>query len=402
MSPGIVFTDFALLEIPSPVSITYKLWIADINIVDVLLLLLALSVAVNNNFFGKKLYLGLVLFISSSIIGFLLLGINGFNVFVYFDSVVYSLRLLLVYYIASNILKFYDDIYFWFVTVLSAAVFLALISIIMHFAFNYSTALKGRVNTLGMGVNITAEFFTYVFVVAYMFRKRNNHIFLICLFVMTISLLVIFMTGSRRALVVLFFVMLLYVYRNSSRRNKMLIGLLTFISIPLFFTVGPHVINFLSKTTNLSTFQRLSESLIVDTSNSKNIDGRVGMYLNSYRVFLTNPFGLGNSDWLIQDNLSVFGTGSHTHNFFIQNYFKYGLGALLLIYPLVKIFKGIKNNTLSSYLLIGIMINQFTGVGFWNIKYLFLVTIFFVINLKELEFNEWRRNIEGINCNIEL
>jgi hypothetical protein len=243
--------------------------------------------------------------------------------------------------------------------------------------------MEGRINTLGMGINITAEFFTYMFVIAFIFNTKNKSFFYI--FVMLLSFLVISITGSRRAIVVVFFIVFLYKIRSFNKKKRIIYLLSLSIMLFVFSMFSKSVIHFLAEKTHLSTFLRLDETLNMQVESEENIDGRYIMYLNTFYILMNSPMGFGNSDWLIQDKLSLYGTGSHTHNFFLQNYLKYGFATILLIYPIRKIFLGIKYNTYTSYLFIGIMINQFTGVGFWNIKYLILVTIFFVINMKEIK-----------------
>ena len=85
--------------------------------------------------------------------------------------------------------------------------------------------------------------------------------------------------------------------------------------------------------------------------------------------------------------MQKIGVGSHTHNVFLQFYLK--VGPLLLI-PVVAVIWFFSKNNLRGvgYIWVIVFIQNMTGHGLWNQKYLLVIVFLVVISLRQIVNSE--------------
>ena len=156
------------------------------------------------------------------------------------------------------------------------------------------------------------------------------------------------------------------------------------------------IVNALYETINENEYSNLInkfQNIFKNNSSFTKKDERFYMYNMTYKLIVEYPWGLGNSNWLIQSELyKISGVASHTHNFLLQWYLRFGVLTIVILYPLLRFLKGLKYKTTASLVLMVFVINQTFGYGLWNMKYLALMIIFYVINEKEIVLLRGKQN----------
>ncbi|MCF6298123.1 MAG: oligosaccharide repeat unit polymerase [Flavobacteriaceae bacterium] len=379
----------------------YRLWSANITIFDPLLLLL-FSLTTVRDYFSKNEYFILkhspiFFLLTSSIFGYGLMFYNGFSLSTYFDSLIVLFRIIAIYYIAFDVLNSKIEISKTISVLFYSAFILAGVSLMAYYFLDYTSTSEGRLNTLGMGVNITAEFFTIIFIYAFASKYKRYYLEIVLII---ISIWLLFLTGSKRAVGLIAVLYILMKMRNYKNNQKLVFLFSLTIATAFILIFYQPLIVVLHEVSDNRIVNALHEILVETEYGNfidklKNIfstdavftkkDNRFYMYNMTYKLLLKYPWGLGNSNWLIQSELyRISGVASHTHNFIIQWYLRYGVFIVVLIYPMLRFIKGLKYKTTASLVLTVFLINNTFGYGLWNMKYLVLMVIFYVINEKEI------------------
>ena len=229
------------------------------------------------------------------------------------------------------------------------------------FLFGVNESLAGRYNLVGLGPNVSCDVIVMVYSISLLLYRKK----LVRLRWLIISLipLILFIpiTGSRRALFFLF--ILIFLTLNAKARLAMIGSLLGFTYLIIEF----YTLTWDDTLSSISSITRTLE--VLEQINSGTFeDGRLEMYRTSINTILSNPFGVGLSDWAIQAEMSVHGVGSHTHNFFLQMFLKFGLMSVFIFcFFIYCCYFLIKNKYWFHILYFSIGLS--TGYGFWNLKY---------------------------------
>ena len=385
LAPGSLFWNDTLLS-AFPSDITYPLWAPGINYLDIYWLVCTCLILISG--LPKKIsfYFFVVSLIALLLVAwsFILIAVNGFDVSVYHDGFLMTYRIVILFFIFSFCAR--QNQLNVLVKVVSFCVFiLVLISLGAVVIMGYEGVIGGRVNLLGMGPNVSGDTVAIVFGILIFMRKDINlsrPVFYISLLILSLYLP---FTGSRRILFYWFLLLFFYCFHVGAMR-RFLTGLAIFVMVMASFSYLFLADSFTDR--SLISIVRLFETF-EQIRTGELVDGRSDMYQTALGVIGSFPFGLGGSDWLIQTEMQKIGVGSHTHNVFLQSYLK--IGPLLFI-PVVAATLFFYRNNLRGvgYIWVIVFIQNMTGHGFWNQKYLLVVILLLVISLRRIVKSENR------------
>jgi O-antigen ligase len=359
--PAVIYKDMALISAELPPGVSYFLWPPGFFFIDVVLLAFVYWKLLT--FFLKEKFRArwLLSLLAGAI--FLLLAMalqfsNGYYL-QYYDGLVFALRLLIIFVILLELTRHNYVLTYKFFAVLILLLFLG--SSAAFFLFGVNESLAGRYNLVGLGPNVSCDVIVMVYSISLLLYRKK----LVRLRWLIISLipLILFIpiTGSRRALFFLF--ILIFLTLNAKARLAMIGSLLGFTYLIIEF----YTLTWDDTLSSISSITRTLE--VLEQINSGTFeDGRLEMYRTSINTILSNPFGVGLSDWAIQAEMSVHGVGSHTHNFFLQMFLKFGLMSVFIFcFFIYCCYFLIKNKYWFHILYFSIGLS--TGYGFWNLKY---------------------------------
>ena len=359
--PAVIYKDMALISADLPPGVSYFLWPPGFFIVDVILLVFVYWKLLT--FFSKEKFRARWLL--SLLVGaiFLLLAMalqfsNGYYL-QYYDGLVFALRLLIIFVILLELTRHNYVLTYKFFAVLILLLFLG--SSAAFLLFGVKESLAGRYNLVGMGPNVSCDVIAMVYSISLLLYRKK----LVSLRWLIVSLipLILFIpfSGSRRAFFFAF--ILIFLTLNAKARVAMIGSLLGCA----YFIIKFYALTWDDALSSVTSIIRVLETLEQINSGMFE-DGRVEMYRTSINTILSNPFGVGLSDWAIQSEMSVHGVGSHSHNFFLQIFLKFGLiSVFLFCFFIYCCYFLVKNKYWFHILYFFIGLN--TGYGFWNLKY---------------------------------
>jgi O-antigen ligase len=359
--PAVIYKDMALISADLPPGVSYFLWPPGFFIVDVILLVFVYWKLLT--FFSKEKFRARWLL--SLLVGaiFLLLAMalqfsNGYYL-QYYDGLVFALRLLIIFVILLELTRHNYVLTYKFFAVLILLLFLG--SSAAFLLFGVKESLAGRYNLVGMGPNVSCDVIAMVYSISLLLYRKK----LVSLRWLIVSLipLILFIpfSGSRRAFFFAF--ILIFLTLNAKARVAMIGSLLGCA----YFIIKFYALTWDDALSSVTSIIRVLETLEQINSGMFE-DGRVEMYRTSINTILSNPFGVGLSDWAIQSEMSVHGVGSHSHNFFLQIFLKFGLiSVFIFCFFIYCCYFLVKNKYWFHILYFFIGLN--TGYGFWNLKY---------------------------------
>jgi len=382
-APGSLFWNYTLLA-TYPSDITYPLWAPGINYFDIYWLVCTCLILISGlpKKIGFNFYVFSVMAFWLVVWSFILITVNGFDVSVYHDGFLMTYRIVILYFIFSFCAR-QNKLYFLITTVSFCVVVLVLISLGAVVIMGYEGVIGGRINLLGMGPNVSGDTVAIVFGLLVFLRKEMNlsrPVFYISLLILSVYLP---FTGSRRILFYWFLLLFFYCFHVGAMRRFLIVVALFFMVLASF--------GYMFFAESFSDSSLISIVRLFDTVEQIRtggfVDGRSGMYQTALAVIDSFPFGLGGSDWLIQTEMQKIGVGSHTHNVFLQFYLK--VGPLLLI-PVVAVIWFFSKNNLRGvgYIWVIVFIQNMTGHGLWNQKYLLVIVFLVVISLRQIVNSE--------------
>jgi O-antigen ligase len=380
LSPGIMYKDMALIQIPAPSSVRYELWLVNLNFIDIAISITCILLLLYNRI-DTKITLILLGLSISSIFGAIVQANNGFESAIFHDGYISSVRLLLILLFFYLFLSSHNILLMVKVFVISFII-LCCISISAVAFTGFEGIMGGRINLLGMGVNVSSDALLMVTFFSLWIREREKSttgtciIFLGTLFLIFIMII---LTGSRRAVLFYFVIIFLFKYFSKNGIDKFYMIVKSSFVLPLTFFALFIFSGVFAESLNLQGLLRLLT--IIDKLDSVTNDGRVGMYGGAFQVIHKYPFGLGLSDWAIQQELGKFTVGSHTHNFILQWYLKFGLSLFFIMIPIFLILRSCINNPVLLAIWIPIFFNHMTGYGYWNFKYSFIMGFLIVFSI---------------------
>lgn len=362
-----LYTTFALNQDHGGRGGDYVLWHSGLFVFDLVLVnymsqfLMIKSINVNSRFDGNVL--GVVLGLASIIsLGVLLQVLNGYDL-QYYDGILYSIRTAVLIIVCYQCMR---HNFIWTINIATwLMIFIAIASIAYMFLMGYDGVLGGRYNLIGMGPNVSADALLLLFALNIYLYKKNLTSYGVLIILGVLCFIFIPLTGSRRALILLALVIL---YLNKRIFLYVILSAFIVVFIIWYFGVDFGV--------DIIGIQRSLD--LLDQIRSGGIeDGRSEMYSTVFEVLKIHPYGVGVSNWSIQEAMARFGVGSHSHNLFLQLYLKYGFASVvfLLIY-LYCLMLLIRNRLW--WFAIYAAVNLNTGYGFWNDKYLLVFTITYI------------------------
>ena len=378
LAPGTLFWDETLFS-AYPGDIAYPLWAPGINYFDIywficacLILLTGLPEKITFSFF----YVAIMVF-CLVVWSFILIVVNGYDLGIFHDGFLMAYRILILYFIFSFCAQ-HHRLHFLIKLASFCVVSLVFISFGAVMSMGYEGVIDGRINLLGMGPNVSGDIVVIVFGLLLFLQKDLNLSRPILYSSLLILTLYMPFTGSRRILIYWFLILFFYSFHIGAVRRFLVVVACSTIILASFGYV--FLVEYFSDG-SLRSIVRLAETF-EQIRTGELADGRSGMYQTAWSVINSFPFGLGGSDWLIQTEMQKIGVGSHTHNIFLQFYLK--IGPLLLI-PVVAVTWFFAKNNLSGvgYIWAIVFIQNLTGHGFWNQKYLFVTVLLLVISLKQ-------------------
>jgi len=377
LTPAFVYESYAVIGLSSPDEARYGLWLPHVHIIDVALFVVSFSVCIYYSAHKVRFRLinGIMLFLVIGASSMLLQATNNFGP-EYFDGILYLWRYAALTVVVAFVFRC-QPLLAIYVLVMSMMI-LVLVSLGSVLLFEYEGVLSGRINMLGMGPNVSSDFALYTLAICIYYHKNNKLPVVVLFAVFVLCLMYIPMTGSRRALIGL--VLLAFYWRVAILAYSVLLLLLAAVVFSIF---GYDV--FVLTENAVSVFRLINT--ISEISSNNFSDGRVVMYANTIAVIGQYPLGIGLSDWAIQTQLGLYGTGSHTHNFALQWYLKFGPLAVFPIAFLVGGLVGLYRRGFTIPVVI-ILVNILTGYGFWNAKYfvVILFVFFAVYSMPRLKF----------------
>lgn len=380
LMPTFVFQGAELVTIEQPRIVEYDLWIAHINIFDVLFLILTLIlIKYTKPLSNQHVYYFSVIILTSLcllLFGLVIQAVNGKAVTEFIDGLIYSFRIIIYFSFLYFLINDNNVNKIAYYIVLSCLA-LSCISILGVVFGGYEGIFGGRINFLGMGVNITADFLLLCSFLIHLFFYQQAK--LKWFLVLSVFFVMVILTGSRRSLVLFFVIPVFLNFIRISNRDKIFFVVKVLIASVIFVSALYIFSKAFAEQLNLQGLIRIVET--IENINDLQ-DGRSGMYNAALSVVQKYPFGVGLSDWAIQSKMSIFGTGSHTHNFLIQSYLKYGFAIVLFIFPLIILAKQISLNLLLLPIWVVFFLNQMTGYGFWNQKFCMFFMLLFVVTVK--------------------
>ena len=359
--PAIVYKDMALISADLPPGISYFLWPPGFFIIDLALLAFAyekvLTLFLKVKFRAKWL-LSLLAVTVVLLTAMALQFYSGYYLD-YYDGIIFSLRLLVIFMILSELTR--HDYLLTYKLVASLVLLLFIVSSAAFLLFGVEESLAGRFNLVGMGPNVSCDVIVMVYSVSLILYKKNS-VSLLWLIVSLIPLILFIpFSGSRRALFFAF--ILIFLTMNSKGRvllTATLVGCVYLFLHYYSFTLDEVF-------SSVTTISRVLETLEQINSGTFE-DGRSDMYRTAINTVISNPFGVGLSDWAIQTEMSLHGVGSHSHNFFIQMFLKFGLISMVIYaYFIYCCYFLLKYKYWFHLLYFCVGLN--TGYGFWNLKY---------------------------------
>lgn len=365
MSPSEIFWDFSLYN-AHPYSITYKLWSGGLNIFDILFcfILIIKSLTIRN--IPYRVLKPLFTWIAINAIGVATLVSNGYSLTLYYDGMLFAARtvvfgLLIWFWIkeigAISVMKVFT----------SSIVILAAISIVAQTLLGYSGTVDNRLNMLAMGPNIASDL-AILSMTVMLYLSHNKKIAKSYFWISAIILLVFLpLAGSRRFIIYVLIFSTMHLYAIGAKRALVL----SFAGLTiLFIALSTQGIDLVFSGTSIE--RRIAETIDrYQTANT--VDGRSEIYRAALDLLWNHPFGIGNSDWLIQEQLRPYGFTSHTHNIIAQFYLKYGpLSFLALAWVVFALLRSSRQSPhLLAIVAILALINT-TGYPYWNQKALFV------------------------------
>lgn len=386
LSPTFIFDDIALGN-KTPETVHYLLWLAGINVFDVAFGGMAI-LALTNLRLSRCMLMLFGLLLLMFVWGATLQYINSHGYF-YFDGVISFLRLVYALILGAWITqsgRLHDAM-----RVTTLAVFLnALVTITAFYEGAHESVLSGRTNLMGFGPNGSGEIiFFHAFFLIFVERKwaKWKKLAVLSAFILYVPL-----SGGRRFLAALFgLIMLAFKSRKHIALN--ILSIVFSFAILVFLFLNVEIIARIFEGTELSAISRLADTVsLLQQGNLQ--DGRSDMYNGAWSVIFNFPMGLGISDWRIQEELSKYTVGSHTHNAFLQFYLKFGVfGIMFLILILAwALQRLLKKGVEWWFLFLVVLISINTGYGLWNQKiqfFYFFALGSFTISPSRIGQNRW-------------
>lgn len=368
--PSQILLDYSIVKIEQPSSVYYDLWIANLSLVD---LFLFLGIVINNDFkVSRQVGITILCVIAVSIFGCILQFLNGYSFSTYIDGIVFSIRVIL-YLLFFNIIVRKVNIFSFGISIYYLVFVLSVVSIFAFIFGGVESAIDGRFNLLAIGVNGSASLILYSILLFKFSGGKFTWPNVFCLFVLVLML---FLTGGRRSIAI--FAIFAFVYFLSFKLTCRVL----FFRLVFLTSIGS-IMGYLfisGKFDLLLTDKVMYFFKMLDLSQLKE-DGRYGMYQGVFQLIGTYPFGFGLSDWGIQSELQKFTTGSHTHSIIFQFYMKFGMSIVLMVVPLYFILVACVKTPFLSMLWFVFFINQLTGYGFWNQKYIAIICFVYIFTL---------------------
>lgn len=378
-APGTLFWDESLFSV-YPVDIAYPLWAPGINYFDIYWLICAFLTTLKG--FPKKITFSFfffsLMFFFLLLWSFILIVVNGFDVDIFHDGFLMAYRVVILYFILSFCAQ-HDCLHSLIKIVSFCIVSLVLISLGAVLLMGYEGVIGGRINLLGMGPNVSGDIVIIVFGLLLFLQKDLNLSRPALYFSLLVLSLYMPFTGSRRVLIYWLLILFFYSFHiGAARRFFVIVACSTIIVASLGYVFLEEYFS----DSSLISLVRLLEAFEQISAGEFN-DGRIDMYQTAWSVINSFPFGLGGSDWLIQTEMQKIGVGSHTHNIFLQFYLKIGP---FLFLPMVAVIWFFAKNNLRGigYIWVVFFIQNLSGHGFWNQKYLFVTVLLAVISLKQI------------------
>jgi hypothetical protein len=373
ISPTQLITELSLVKLEQPESVYYDLWISNLSIFDFFLPIIYLCIAKSESFtHSKSIFMLVILFMFLTLIGLVLQYVNGFSMSAYIDGLIYSLRWIFMLLISDGLVriagvdKAIKVIYY-------STIILSFVSFLAFFVIGYESHFESRFNFMGVGVNGTAEIILYALVLKiFLMEKPHHNNKVVYTMIAVVSLcFMLYLTGGRRALLLLILIGVLFFFSNKSGLNltSKVISIILFLSVSILM-----IDEILASLFSNENFMYFTSAFNISQLNQ---DGRFAMYLGVFSLLEKYPLGIGLSDWAIQSELNNFTVGSHSHNFIIQSYLKYG-PSILILFPIVMstVLKLNRNLVMLWFIF---LFHQMTGYGFWNQKYMFVIALVLAI-----------------------
>ena len=373
LSPTLVFQNIGLLTLETPDTVRYVLWLPTISVLDLLLIISSFTIFLGTIYVDEVKMYTIPILVGICIIcvqALLIQALNGYGV-QYYDGILYTVRYLLIFFLVSYLVQKYPI--FTLKIFISILIILSSISITATFILGYEGILNGRINFIGMGPNVSSDLAIMILSLTILSAKNGwiGRFWLIsCMFFVIIY---VPLTGSRRALV---FLIACLFYWNA--RFIILAIIPTVITLYFIFAQIFSEIDI----SNLVSITRSIES-IIDIINGDFNDGRSVVFSSLGELLSKFPLGVGLSDWAIQSELTMQldGIDSHSHNWIIQFYLKFGVMAIFFLGIIINyIYLFLKSEYY--FHAIFILISMFTGYGWWNIKWV-TALFFFMLFLKQ-------------------
>lgn len=380
LAPDLIYNEMPLISDVMPPGVYYPLWPPGFFLIDIGLIAFVYVrfLLLPPKRFQLKLVLKLLLGIFIVCLALALQFNNGYFLDFY-DGIAFILRFLIIFAMLYELTR--SNFLIAYKLISSIVFILFIVSSVAFFVLGVEESTANRINLMGMGPNVSSDAILMVYSVSLILYKRN-YISSLWLFVAFLPLIFFIpFTGSRRALI--FAVILIFL--TLSPKGRLAVGAII-IAIAFFITnyFSLSIDNILAE---ISTLLRILETFDQISTGSFQ-DGRSEMYQTAITTTQSNPFGVGLSDWAIQAEMAIHGVGSHTHNFFIQMYLKFGLLSVFIYLQFFYfIYFLIKHNFWYQLLFFGISFN--TGYGFWNVKYA-LVFMWLCLLLDKVVQNDYK------------
>jgi hypothetical protein len=316
-----------------------------------------------------KSIIGIFLYVFILVQALLLQVLNGYGI-EYYDGILYGLRYLLLFLLVNYLVNKSPILTLKIFIIL--VIVLVFISISAILFFGYEGILNGRINFIGMGPNVSSDLAIMVLSLAIL-AERNKWIGRFWLYSCLIAVFIyVPVTGSRRAMVFLFLCLL---YWNP----RFVFFTISALALSYFF-----YFSHLFTDVNIEGFVSVTRVLesISQLSNGNFEDGR-SLVLKSILLLLNEfPLGVGLSDWAIQSEFSLQpgGISSHSHNWILQFFLKFGVISVVLISVLLIYCVSFLKD--GYFFHAGfIFISMMSGYGWWNIKWV-TTLLFFLLFLR--------------------
>ena len=358
--PAVFYGELAVIRDSMPAGVYYPLWPAGFFVIDIGLLVFLFArlvvspprrLRVSNTLLG--------LFCAFIMCSALALQFRGGFFLEFYDGVAFILRFAIIFLMLKHLVQ--SDFLVAYKLIASIIFLLFVVSMTAFFIVGIEENTSGRLNLVGMGPNVSCDVLLMVYSVSLVLYRREYIGMSWLIAALMPLLLFIPFTGSRRA----FVFGLALMFLTLSWRQRTIIGVcLLLLGYALADYLG---LNLSEAVSEISTIVRVLESL-EQLSTGSFQDGRSEMYRIATETVKANPFGIGLSDWAIQYEMGLHGVGSHTHNFFIQMYLKFGIFSIFIYGLFFRFIYFLVSHKYWFHLLFfGITLN--TGYGFWNIKY---------------------------------